>query len=141
MSIIGQGIADATCPLQLFAGLVGCCEVRLQTCNTCHIDTLLKYLHGKVFYQLMPTTPLINALYRQAALHNIGVLCPPLATCITPQYELSSQVITVKLLLKESFGYGYECTGSHTLNLGSNTLKFTMCCMQTMYLAQGHVMI
>ena len=71
LSIIGQDIADATCPLQLCAGLVGGCEAAIHAIQKLFSNTSTEGI------LLVDANNAFNVLNRQAALHNISVLCPP----------------------------------------------------------------
>ena len=75
LSIIGQDIADATCPLQLCAGLVGGCEAAIHAIQKLFSNTSTE---GILFN---------NVLNRQAALHNISVLCPPFFQILQNTYR------------------------------------------------------
>ena len=84
LSIIGQDIADATCPLQLCAGLVGGCEAAIHA---------IQKLFSNTSTEGILLVDAFNVLNRQAALHNISVLCPPFFQILQNTYRTSIRVV------------------------------------------------
>ena len=81
--MLKQDILEASGPLQVCAGQESSCEAAIHAMSQTFADEDIEGAH------LVDATNAFNSINRQAALHNISIICPPLAqvllnTCCIP---------------------------------------------------------
>ena len=79
--LLKQDILDAAGPLQVCAGQERGCEAAIHTMCQIFVD---EETEGTL---LVDPTNAFNSINRQAALHNIGIMCPPLAQVLFNTYQ------------------------------------------------------
>ena len=77
---IGDDIAVAAGPLQVCAGQVAGCEAAIHVMRNLYCDDRSEVVH------LVDTSNAFNSVNRQAALHNISILCPALSMILHNTY-------------------------------------------------------
>ena len=81
LRILKKDVEEATGPLQLCAGQNGECEAAV------HAMKLIFQDQSTEAALLVDATNTFNSINRQSALHNISVLCPPLAQVLVNIYR------------------------------------------------------
>ena len=88
LRILKKDIEEAAGPLQLCAGQDGGCEAAVHAMKQIFLD------QNTEAALLVDATNAFNSINRQAALHNINVLCPPLAQVLTNTYRHPVRLFT-----------------------------------------------
>ena len=81
LRVIGSDVVDAAGPFQLCAGQDGGCEAAV------HAMRSIFQTPDTEAVLLVDANNAFNSLNRQAALHNISIICPSLATTLTNTYR------------------------------------------------------
>ena len=81
LRILKMDIEEAAGPLQLCAGQDGGCEAAVHAMKQIFLD------QGTEAALLVDATNAFNSINRQSALHNINVMCPPLAQVLINTYR------------------------------------------------------
>ena len=96
LKVVSNDIQEAAGPLQACAGHEAGCEAAVHAMNEIMSSEETEAI------LLVDATNAFNTINRQAALHNIGVICPAISTVLNNTYQTSVKLFVTGVVVVES---------------------------------------